>query len=215
MIHTSADTLGNPPCIAGACYPNDDGTACAYCGLPAEPVTPAELADALTIETERTAAQIARAGGRQILQDYRDMTRGRSYSIHVAHWPGLLDTNCAQYARANRADRDAGANYTRPHWPIMRAAQDHRALPGRTAHERRAMTARDRTYPVHCHDHSHTYETADAEHPRSTSRLIGSREFGGLWHCPAHALCPTCPRGPWTDPDPRDPGPYTETKVHR
>lgn len=31
-----------PPCIAGEHYPNDDGTACAYCGLPAVTMTDAE-----------------------------------------------------------------------------------------------------------------------------------------------------------------------------
>lgn len=31
------------PCIAGDHFPNDDGTACAYCGLPAETVAPDEL----------------------------------------------------------------------------------------------------------------------------------------------------------------------------
>lgn len=35
-----------PPCIAGNHYPNDAGTACYYCGLPAETMTPDELAEA-------------------------------------------------------------------------------------------------------------------------------------------------------------------------
>lgn len=51
-IHTSADTIGEPPCIAGACYPNDDGTACAYCGLPAEPVDQQEIAEALDADLD-------------------------------------------------------------------------------------------------------------------------------------------------------------------
>ena len=34
------------PCIAGEHYPNEAGTACYYCGLPAERVSPDELARA-------------------------------------------------------------------------------------------------------------------------------------------------------------------------
>lgn len=41
----SADRV-MPPCIAGDHYPNDGGTACYYCGLPAEIVAPDELAEA-------------------------------------------------------------------------------------------------------------------------------------------------------------------------
>lgn len=39
----------DPPCIAGDHYPNDAGTACYYCGLPAEIVAPDELAAAWAI----------------------------------------------------------------------------------------------------------------------------------------------------------------------
>ena len=54
------------------------------------------------------------------------------------------------------------------------------------------------------------------DHPRSTSRLIGSPQYGWLWHCPAHAAdCPTCPRGIGTEPHPADPGPYHERLRHR
>jgi|GEM_PF-7072867 len=57
-----------PPCIAGDHYPNDDGTACHYCGLAAEIVAPDELMAAWselvatsTAEDERDrAADIAR-----------------------------------------------------------------------------------------------------------------------------------------------------------
>lgn len=50
---------------------------------------------------------------------------------------------------------------------------------------------------------------------RSRARLIGSPEYGALWHCAAHAVdCPTCPRGSSTDLHPADPGPYTEHKRH-
>jgi hypothetical protein len=54
------------------------------------------------------------------------------------------------------------------------------------------------------------------DHLRSTTRLIGSPEYGWLWHCPAHATnCPTCPRGGKTDFHPADPGPYRERLRHR
>lgn len=118
-IHTSADTIANQPCIAGACEPNDDGSACAYCGLPAVPVDPDELADALSIELDRERAQLARAGGRRVLMDYRNMTRGRSWDISLAPTSGPLDMPSARYARRCRAERDAGLNVTRSHWPIM------------------------------------------------------------------------------------------------
>lgn len=47
---------------ARACehIPNDRGTACALCGIPAEMVTPDELADALYAECERRRLE---AGG--------------------------------------------------------------------------------------------------------------------------------------------------------
>lgn len=82
-------------------------------------------------------------------------------------------------------------------------------------------------YMVHCHrcpsrpggdDWTVPYsEAADpSRHRRSTSRLIGSPEYGALWHCPTHAAdCPTCPRGSWTDSHPADAGPYPETRRHR
>lgn len=69
-----------------------------------------------------------------------------------------------------------------------------------------------RDYTVYCH----RCPFESAAHPRSTSREIGSPEYGALWHCPDHAPdCPTCPRGRWTDPHPADPGPYTERRRHR
>lgn len=34
------------PCLAGEHYPNDAGTACYYCGLPAESIDAAELTEA-------------------------------------------------------------------------------------------------------------------------------------------------------------------------
>ena len=40
--------------------PNARGTACQHCGIPAEMVTPDELAEALTVEIE--AARIAASG---------------------------------------------------------------------------------------------------------------------------------------------------------
>jgi hypothetical protein len=67
-------------------------------------------------------------------------------------------------------------------------------------------------YIVHCH----RCPFAASAHPREASRMIGSPEWGGLWHCPEHAAdCPLCPRGSWTDPHPADPGPYVETRRHR
>jgi hypothetical protein len=58
-------------------------------------------------------------------------------------------------------------------------------------------------YIVVCHDRAHSDTSPafsrdpsvrwTAEHPRSTSTLIGTPEFGRLWHCPEHADCKTCP----------------------
>jgi hypothetical protein len=77
------------------------------------------------------------------------------------------------------------------------------------------------TYIVHCHRCGPSHYEPDgrfinpAEHPRNTSRMIGSSEWGALWHCPAHAVdCPLCPRGNWTDKHPDDPPPYKETIRH-
>ena len=71
-------------------------------------------------------------------------------------------------------------------------------------------------YMVHCHlehpptpEHPEPYGPDNAarhEHPRSTSRLIGTYDFGGLWHCPEHYECPTCPR----DAKPGESSRYTE-----
>jgi hypothetical protein len=58
------------------------------------------------------------------------------------------------------------------------------------------VRAETRDHLVTCH----LCVAGSAEHPRSTSRLIGSPSFGGLWHCPAHATCRECPRGSWTEP---------------
>ena len=69
-----------------------------------------------------------------------------------------------------------------------------------------------KTHTVHCH----ICPFPESGHPRNTSRMIGSREWGGLWHCPKHATsCTVCPRGSWTDSHPAEPGPYTETEHHR
>jgi hypothetical protein len=63
-------------------------------------------------------------------------------------------------------------------------------------------------YVVVCHDdrHGETHPEAQygptyhrdigAEHMHSTTLLLGSPKFGGLWHCPDHRDCPTCPRDP-------------------
>lgn len=123
------------PCIAGDHWPNDAGTACAYCGLPAvQSVGPDPVAlyaftyhsaDAIA---ERDAAQQARAGGRAILRYYAVTTRPyRPWTIAVVpSHDHALDPLDAEYARTYRARRDAGSNYTRPHWPVMRAAEADR-----------------------------------------------------------------------------------------
>jgi hypothetical protein len=66
----------------------------------------------------------------------------------------------------------------------------------------------DSTHTVYCHgEHPPTPEHPEPygpdalarwSHPRNTSRLIGDSEWGGLWHCPEHYACPTCPRRPGT-----------------
>ena len=54
-----------------------------------------------------------------------------------------------------------------------------------------------------------------SQHPRGESRMIGSSEWGTLWHCREHAAdCPMCPRGDLTDRHPDDPPPYRETVRH-
>lgn len=128
-IHTSADTIGEPPCIAGACYPNDDGTACAYCGLPAEPVDPQEAAEALyaafldTIERER--AQEARAGRYiQTVGPLYGAKSGRALNLDTpSDRERRYDRMDSAYHRATRASRDfALHSLIRLVWPIMAAA---------------------------------------------------------------------------------------------
>jgi hypothetical protein len=76
-------------------------------------------------------------------------------------------------------------------------------------------------YPVSCHRCPAGHYEGDVfvnpgDHPRNTTRLIGSSQYGWLWHCPAHAAdCPTCPRGDRTDSHPDDPPPYHERLRHR
>jgi hypothetical protein len=129
------DPATDAPCIAGDHYPNADGTACAYCGLPAESIAP----DPVTLYTfaywsddathERELAQEARAGGRAVLRYYADMRgawRGSGWTISLrpSH-DHVLDPLDAEYQRTYRARRDAGwSGFTRPHWPIMRAAPE-------------------------------------------------------------------------------------------
>lgn len=59
-------------------------------------------------------------------------------------------------------------------------------------------------YIVYCHHEDHRgfgkKWSDSAGHLKSTSTLIGSPEYGALWHCPEHKDCPTCPRGSWSDP---------------
>ena len=65
------------------------------------------------------------------------------------------------------------------------------------------------THVVHCHVCPGGY-TAEKQglprtidqHPRYVSRLMGSPEFGGLWHCPAHNSGDDCDcpqHDDWTD----------------
>ena len=51
-------------------------------------------------------------------------------------------------------------------------------------------------YIVYCH---RCPDQASSAHKRSTSMLIGSPDWGALWHCPDHTDCKMCPRGSWTD----------------
>lgn len=78
------------------------------------------------------------------------------------------------------------------------------------------------TYPVHCHvcPGRRSAEKIGLpgdtdQHPRYASRMIGSSQWGGLWHCPEHndpkvtahrgatpiAEC-GCPLGDWTEEPP-------------
>lgn len=91
------------------------------------------------------------------------------------------------------------------------------------AHDKSGRTRADvdhLTHMVHCHVCPGRYTaeqmglpgTADM-HPRYASRMIGSPQFGGLWHCPKHARPELtdalhahnklfecgCPDGDWTE----------------
>ena len=70
-------------------------------------------------------------------------------------------------------------------------------------------------YQVVCHHRDHDGNHESAKHPRSQSRMIGSPDFGGLWHCPAHEDCTSCPHGSWTEPKAaeRAKGPQTPTRL--
>lgn len=37
--------------------------------------------------------------------------------------------------------------------------------------------------------------------PRNEAMMHGTADFGGLWHCLQHRVCPTCPHGSWCDED--------------
>lgn len=146
------------PCIAGDHFPNDDGTACAYCGLPAEPATadPVTLyalaywaADAVA-ERDRAAilprlARNDRAGRRM---GYQLMHPG-AYPPAGATWPdagsfheareALAPTCCHDRpatARRQREHADMAANIAR-YWRLRelpaRIAEHHAAGDTETA----------------------------------------------------------------------------------
>lgn len=50
-------------------------------------------------------------------------------------------------------------------------------------------------YMVYCHH----CEWPKSALPRPEAKLIGSPEYGALWHCKKHVDCKTCPHGAWTD----------------
>ena len=70
------------------------------------------------------------------------------------------------------------------------------------------MMTTKQDFLVCCHDDRHYAEHPDAQygpnfhrdigamHRHSTTLLLGSDEFGGLWHCPDHRDCKSCPRDP-------------------
>lgn len=66
-------------------------------------------------------------------------------------------------------------------------------------------SAKAGNYNVYCHHDDHSKAgfgdawMKSAGHQRKDSLLIGSPQFGALWHCPEHQDCKTCPRGSWTD----------------
>ena len=102
-----ADTNTEPPCIAGDHEPNDTGTACYYCGLPAEPVDPQELAEALyfalQLSQDRDRWSEALAGGDAAR---RTTNVGRPNSSYPADMPAQLAA-LARWHRADRIERDA------------------------------------------------------------------------------------------------------------
>lgn len=91
------------PCIAGDHEPNDAGTACYYCGLPAEPVDPQEAAEALYCafvnHQDRDRWSEALAGAAVIARAVPTLARpNRSY-------PADMPAQLAAIARWHRADR--------------------------------------------------------------------------------------------------------------
>lgn len=45
----------------------------------------------------------------------------------------------------------------------------------------------------------HLCKAPNDEVERSRARLIGSPDYGGLWHCVKHQDCLKCPHGSWTE----------------
>jgi hypothetical protein len=100
--HPAPEPNTEPPCIAGDHYPNDAGDACYYCGLPAEPGDPQELAEALyytlQLAQDRDRWSEALAGGAAARTCTLLTLSARSY-------PDDMPAQLAALARWRRADR--------------------------------------------------------------------------------------------------------------
>ena len=106
----AAAGLTEPPCIAGDHEPNDAGTACRYCGLPAEPGDPQELAEALyfalQLSQDRDRWSEALAGGAVTARTRADALYQPAGWHPAPDMPAQLAA-LARWHRADRIERDA------------------------------------------------------------------------------------------------------------
>lgn len=101
------DDPDDAPCIAGEHYPNDAGTACYYCGLPAEIVAPDELAAAWSDLVAQNAAEDARDRWPAIIRAARADRDARSAAYRDMH-PGRIPPADATFPDAGGYDDATG-----------------------------------------------------------------------------------------------------------